>query len=70
MDGGHLDSCEEDGEQRRGMRLFTELRKRVREKENTKQEGTRGLPEVGIKDGKKCEWESHSHTKKWLIKRE
>lgn len=42
-----MDSCEEDGEQRRGIRLFRELRERVREKENTKQEGTRGCQKSG-----------------------
>lgn len=65
-----MDSCKEDGEQRRGIRLFRESRERVREKENNQTGGNKWVPEVGIKDGKKCEWESHSHTKKWLIKRE
>lgn len=45
MDGRHLDSCEEDGEQRRGIRLFRELRERVSERKRTlnrrEQEGAR-----------------------------
>lgn len=42
--------------------------KREREREH-QTGGNKRVPEVRIKDGKKCEWESYSHTKEWLIKR-